>query len=433
LLPLTIAVLGVTLAAGWLLLGLVDLPDRMQQLDHEVDTVPVADVYGANEVGQSFRARWDGLSRVDVFLEAPAGPSQGIYRLRSPSDNEDVFVGEFTCPMAKRWCSLVFSPVEESEERAFAILLEAPQMGASEAIILSAWPKDIYPRGDLLLNGESVPLDLVFTPYYRLHSWVERLQWLSSRWQELLRTLDGPATSPEVAKGGIRKVLLVSLNLALFSLLGAVVITPTSQPHRVLVRWLELAVLGGELLVLALGVSVAHGERWMPPYPPRRVSSQEVSKGEIVVSDLLLELPTGELICETDPRLVGVRWFEINGQRLPVLWAHAFSRLQFRTEVPTGGKLKFGVAISPEVWDKDSDGVEFVITVTTAESIDQVYWRAIDPAHNPDDRRWFQEQVDLNRYAGREVLITLNTYPRENNNWDWAGWVHPVIVTGNAP
>jgi len=428
MLPLLVASLGIALAAGWLLLGLVDVPAWTHQFSKGTETVPVADVYGANEVGQSFHARWDGLSRVDFLLETTDRPHRGIYRLRALPDDVDVFVGEFSCPTAERWCSLTFPPVRDSNGRAFAILLESPSVEASAAVIVSAWTENVHPSGNLLLNGENIPLDLVFRPYYRLHSWSDRIQWLGSRWQELIRVLDGPVTSPGIGRRSLRKLSLVALNMALFSLFGAIVITSASQPRVALARWLGLAVLVGELLVFALGVLGVCAERWIPPYTPREVLYPGKAGSEMIVNDLLLDLTTGDVTYETDPNLVGVRWFDTGGCRQPVLWAHAFSCLHSTVRVPVKGVLKFGVALSPETWDKEGDGVEFVITVSTAETMEQVYWRAVDPAHNPEDRRWFEEQVDLSHYAGQEVLLTLNTYPRSNNSWDWAGWGHPIIT-----
>jgi hypothetical protein len=47
-----------------------------------------------------------------------------------------------------------------------------------------------------------------------------------------------------------------------------------------------------------------------------------------------------------------------------------------------------------------------------------------------EDQHWHEQIVDLSRYAGQTVQITLETGPGPNGDFigDWAGWGMPRIV-----
>jgi hypothetical protein len=95
--------------------------------------------------------------------------------------------------------------------------------------------------------------------------------------------------------------------------------------------------------------------------------------------------------------------------------------------------------MSPEVWSPNKgDGVEFNIYIRTKiepNVLYRVYNRYIDPKNNLDDRRWFDETVDLSRYGGQSVEIILETLPgpNQNNNYDWSAWSNPVLIDDTLP
>ncbi len=88
----------------------------------------------------------------------------------------------------------------------------------------------------------------------------------------------------------------------------------------------------------------------------------------------------------------------------PALITPAPSRLRFRVDVPADGALAFAVAVergrSPE---PEGGPVRFAITVDDRE----VWTRTVDPAARRDERRWFDEHIDLRDHTGRSVDLEL--------------------------
>ena len=132
--------------------------------------------------------------------------------------------------------------------------------------------------------------------------------------------------------------------------------------------------------------------------------------------------------------LVETRQFTINGETKAVLYEHpSYDRLPFTTEItPEKRRLFFSVAIDPAVYDGSNpicgDGVEFRLEARDSSGrIAPLYDRYIDPKHNPAERKWIAESVDLSAYLGRQIdlLFTTTPGPAGNNCMDWAGWGDP--------
>jgi hypothetical protein len=57
----------------------------------------------------------------------------------------------------------------------------------------------------------------------------------------------------------------------------------------------------------------------------------------------------------------------------------------------------------------------------------------IDPKNNPNDCKWFDENVDLSEYGGQKANINYETLPGSagNANFDCGGWSSPVFVVAH--
>jgi len=106
----------------------------------------------------------------------------------------------------------------------------------------------------------------------------------------------------------------------------------------------------------------------------------------------------------------------------------------YRVTVPDLGALKFGIALSPEVWSPEKgDGVNFqvyIAPVDAPQSGQFLFHRYINPKINPSDRRWRNFFLDLSPWAGREVNLSFinDSGPVENWDFDWAGWSEVSVV-----
>jgi hypothetical protein len=123
----------------------------------------------------------------------------------------------------------------------------------------------------------------------------------------------------------------------------------------------------------------------------------------------------------------------------PVLFEHppetGKSEIIYAVQVPENGALRFGIALSPEVWSPNmGDGVSFQIYAVDPNAPQDgrtAFVRHINPKSNISDRRWRNFLVDLSPWAGRTVNLSLITDAGPNGDWsfDWAGWSELQLVS----
>jgi Gpi18-like mannosyltransferase len=128
---------------------------------------------------------------------------------------------------------------------------------------------------------------------------------------------------------------------------------------------------------------------------------------------------------------VGLTFFEIGGDGRPTLYAHPPAEIRYRLTIPPRARLRFGVALKPEVWSPDKgDGVEFQVCVDDGVQKRTLSTTYVDPKSRPEDRRWRDVDVDLSELAGRAVSLSFltNGGPAGNTDFDWAGFSDPTLV-----
>jgi tetratricopeptide (TPR) repeat protein len=136
------------------------------------------------------------------------------------------------------------------------------------------------------------------------------------------------------------------------------------------------------------------------------------------------------------PEMVRRSIFIIHHDPRLILYQHPAHSISYRLEVPLQARMRFGVALSPEVWQVGKgDGVLFEIRVETDEGRWRIFDEYIDPKNVLADRRWHDYELPLDPWAGYAVTLTFSTTPGPNGNdhYDWAGWGAPRIVQPAAP
>lgn len=124
----------------------------------------------------------------------------------------------------------------------------------------------------------------------------------------------------------------------------------------------------------------------------------------------------------------------IDNELRDILYQHPTSRVIYSVSLPPSPVMQFGLGISEAVWSPENgDGVEYIIFIRDLQNPDtlyQVFQKTIDPKNNPDDRKWFDEQLDLARFGNKSVEIIFEALPGPNGNFDfdWGGWSNPVIL-----
>jgi len=112
------------------------------------------------------------------------------------------------------------------------------------------------------------------------------------------------------------------------------------------------------------------------------------------------------------------------------------------TPTPAAGPAVASLALNPAIWESETgDGVRFLATVTpvapsessahtsTTMTVVTVVDRDVNPRANRGDRKWVPVEADLSAWGGQTVRLTLQTLPRDDLNYDWAGWGNPVVAT----
>jgi hypothetical protein len=109
------------------------------------------------------------------------------------------------------------------------------------------------------------------------------------------------------------------------------------------------------------------------------------------------------------------------------------SRLIWKVRVPDDGWLWVSVGMKPEAWEKEGDGMKFMVGVSDGRAFDILFEQHVNPFANQGDRKWLDARVDLSTYAGEEVDLIFNTYaslpgqPADLRN-DLGLWGTPEIV-----
>lgn len=168
-------------------------------------------------------------------------------------------------------------------------------------------------------------------------------------------------------------------------------------------------------------------ERQIPIY---QQESKTIIRGKIY--NFLDNLESGEVITEK-ANYVRKSVFTINDDKREILFEHPNSEVIFE-DVPINenAQLKFGIGINERAWDKAGDGVLFEISIIDGNSQSiLLFSKYIDPKNNVKDRKWFDEQINLNPFAGQKVSFIFKTTggPKGDRAADWAGWSRPQVVS----
>jgi hypothetical protein len=119
------------------------------------------------------------------------------------------------------------------------------------------------------------------------------------------------------------------------------------------------------------------------------------------------------------------------------LYMHPPSSVSVEVAIPPHEQtwLQASVTLDPVVWESETgDGVRFVATVTPTQGAvaagpTTVVDREVNPRAHLEDRKWVPVEADLSRWGGQVVRLTLQTLPRDDLTYDWAGWANPVVAT----
>ncbi len=150
--------------------------------------------------------------------------------------------------------------------------------------------------------------------------------------------------------------------------------------------------------------------------------------------DLVQEYPNAEKRSNRGvDKAFAVEDVTINGQTMKAIYAHPTSRITWKLNMPDDAWLRTSIALKPDAWPLDGDGVLFRIGVSDGKKYDELLNQHVDPARQPGDRRWIPITLDLSAYGGQTVWVIFNTgigppKTKSTPNNDWAVWGAPQIA-----
>jgi len=202
-------------------------------------------------------------------------------------------------------------------------------------------------------------------------------------------------------------------------------------------------------LAIALGVLALAVVAWGFIMAPRMVQSNQNEQGIRELTAQKYREAQGQLVMDLEQVEPAAGKLELQTwdlsdpiEKIPdqrsVIYQHppdsGKTEIIYSLNVPENGVLKFGIALSPEVWDPEKgDGASFELFVNTPDGPAEgqiIFNRYINPKINPSDRRWRNYVVNLAPWAGKAIKLSLVTQSGPSGNWayDWAGWSDMQLV-----
>jgi len=153
-------------------------------------------------------------------------------------------------------------------------------------------------------------------------------------------------------------------------------------------------------------------------------------ENEAEVVDFIAAFDTGRISPDTTfatptgkPALV-IRRFPIGEERRDALVTLATGKIEFDIPaMPTEAVLTFAAGMNSDT----GDGADGMVVVEADGKNETVYKKYLNPIDRPEDRKWFNETVDLSKYQGKRVKLTFTTAPHGNATADWFAWANPRL------
>jgi hypothetical protein len=140
-----------------------------------------------------------------------------------------------------------------------------------------------------------------------------------------------------------------------------------------------------------------------------------------------------------DPTLMKVERWDILGEERDVIFVHptpvGSTALVYPVKIEPKTSLRVALALAPQAWKSEGDGVTFSIFVEDEAGFHLMYSQYIDPKHQQQDRRWLPVEVSLGAFKDKLVrlILVVNNGPAGDGRYDWAGWGEPRLEKPGWP
>jgi hypothetical protein len=388
-------------------------PDRVVAKGRHESLIPE---FGSGvPISQIFQATANGLQEIRVLLHAEQATEAGMdWMLAEERDSAWTMVvaghRRLALPSGSHWYEIAFPPIEASAGHAYRLTLQRNPSAAvgQPSVALAAWLDNPLGNGFLSVGAEDRWGDLQFEARAKGDTIAGRFE------LDVARHLQPPFN-----RIGTWTALVVLLNvlLALFAA-GHTVREPTPDS-----RFATLPLVPSLVLTILLAAAT--------------VTTIAIAGGSDTRIDLIDEMYRAHWT--SVPPLhwgLDVRDTTIGAETLQAVFAHPSSSITWTLTLPPRAHLRTSLGIDPGAWPMDlSDGVQFRVGVQSGTAAEELLVQHVDPHRVAGDQRWIPVDLDLSRFAGQEVKLTLSTDPSApgvppSSFYDWALWGAPRITSG---
>jgi hypothetical protein len=264
-----------------------------------------------------------------------------------------------------------------------------------------------------------------------IHGWEAELYWLSGnlapdiRWASSRRSVMPDITDEEYEKilnrvkaGDFENVILMSE------------FPPDEIMLAVPERYFFVENIGFYAIyskINAEGYSIAYSFVENLPQALQRYSFENGTQGDLATLNVSDYLPTVEEITINNESRTAIKQIPIAPWNSQMVDSNIIYR---NISILSGSKLSFGIAMHPDSWTKDTNGVTFNVLVEDETGIHEVFSKHINPHENTEDRKWQDFLLDLNEFGDKSVSIyfVTNPGPNSSNAYDWAYWSKPLML-----
>ena len=132
--------------------------------------------------------------------------------------------------------------------------------------------------------------------------------------------------------------------------------------------------------------------------------------------DLIKEFPTA-MERRPNPDVFEVIDATINGETKRAIFTKETTRIKWKITVPDNAWLRVSLGLKEEAWTaQNGDGVRFSLFMSDGQgSLDTLQDITLNPAANPNDRKWNDLLIDLTQYAGESMELIFKTNASSGN------------------
>lgn len=113
-----------------------------------------------------------------------------------------------------------------------------------------------------------------------------------------------------------------------------------------------------------------------------------------------------------------------------VIYAHPPSSIRLKYDIEPDSDLVFAIALHPDMYEKEGDGVRFTIHCEK----EVIYDRILHPKKMKEDRGWHSECMSLKNFTGkrRELVFETQAHPSGHIDYCTACWAEPRVIRRSA-